>query len=195
MPGHNLKGTKEFECEFLIWMGSQGGLHIWLQFEIDPIPNMKLTSSPVFVSLKLHPFLGAQQVLLYQIDHDFSLLQPPRKIIHITSSRRIKAKVRWFVSIQYLERRMSSSWMPTGIVPEFGQVNPIHPFCVEALTKHQRNVSMHWLTLSVWPSVCGWYDELILKVTLASLKSSCQNRLVKTLSRSEMMEEGIPYKR
>ena len=59
--------------------------------------------------------------------------------------------------------------------------------------KHLKNVSKHCLSHSVWPSVWGWYDELISSWVLVSLKSSCHTLLVKTLSLSEIIDSGRPW--
>jgi hypothetical protein len=41
--------------------------------------------------------------------------------------------------------------------------------------EHLRNISRHWFTLSLWPSVCGWYALLMLSVTFNNLSRTFQN--------------------
>jgi hypothetical protein len=43
------------------------------------------------------------------------------------------------------------------------EIHWIH-FIGQAWAKHRRYPSKHWLTRSVWPSVWGWYEELIFRL-------------------------------
>jgi hypothetical protein len=52
-----------------------------------------------------------------------------------------------------------------------------------------------WLVTSDWPPVWGWKAELISSFTPTSWKSSFQNVLVNTGSRSLTMEHNIPWRR
>jgi hypothetical protein len=64
-------------------------------------------------------------------------------------------------------------------------------FLGKAWTKHRKYVSKHWLTRSVYPSLCGWYDEFIRKLLPESLNRLCQKLLVKIGSWSEMIDAGV----
>ena len=60
-------------------------------------------------------------------------------------------------------------------------------------THHLRKVSRHWLSHSVCPSLCGWYDELIASWVSLSLNNSCHTWLVKIRSLSEIIVFGRPW--
>ena len=59
----------------------------------------------------------------------------------------------------------------------------------------RRYITMIRLTAFDWPSVCGWKAVLIRCFIPASLKRSRQRLVVKTGSRSLMMEVGKPWRR
>src|SRR6266403_2378443 len=50
----------------------------------------------------------------------------------------------------------------------------------------QRYCSSHWLVLSDWPSVCGWYTVLMFCLMSKFLQSSCMAVVVNRGSRSNM---------
>jgi hypothetical protein len=61
-------------------------------------------------------------------------------------------------------------------------------------TLQRRNISRHWLTVLVWPSVWGWVVVLISKDVWFSLKRCLYGLPVKILSWSETMDLNIPCK-
>ena len=54
--------------------------------------------------------------------------------------------------------------------------------------------SSTWFTLSVWPSICGWYVELLRSWVPRHSKSCSQKRETKTNPLSEMIVRGTPCK-
>lgn len=63
----------------------------------------------------------------------------------------------------------------------------------ESWAEHLRYISRHWLTLSVCPSVCGWYAVDRDKLALYSLNSCFQKLLTKMVSLSVTILWGKPY--
>jgi hypothetical protein len=61
-------------------------------------------------------------------------------------------------------------------------------------TKCLRCVSGVWLTLSVWPSVCRWKEDIITIPVPSKTVTSCQNGLVKRLSRSVKNSRLSPWR-
>src|SRR6266403_1367952 len=56
----------------------------------------------------------------------------------------------------------------------------------------RRYCSNHWLVLSDWPSVCGWYVVLMFCLMFRFLQSSCITVAVNWGSRSDMTFWGRP---
>jgi len=79
--------------------------------------------------------------------------------------------------------------MEASIVPQLSQRQLVMPLL---WVVHCHTPQIVLLTLSVWPSVCGWYDELISSLTPNSLNNSFQKRLVNTLSLSVTVVVGNP---
>lgn len=99
----------------------------------------------------------------------------------------------WIMPIQGFVRRTIQRWMVAALYQNSANGNQENHCLRLSCTGHLRYILRHWLTLSFWPSVWGWYAVLICSWVPQQRNNSFQNALLKILSRSETIVREMPW--
>lgn len=73
-------GAKETKSQLMMRVIRKKGLDVRLQFEVNPVLDLKLPFGTMRICLLLHPLLGPKQMLPNQLGLQSAIIQPGSQI-------------------------------------------------------------------------------------------------------------------